>query len=270
MPSLDDRRLITDAFNECRWPDGEPTLETAWLGIYQMLLWYEHGYIHIREANDLRKNRIWQERARKAEQYIADALGIASKELQWTVDRMMKLPRWRDPDDSERSMQRNNPLGNGLRILTGEVLRRWGSPNFDYREEEPATNWWPGIQMPGRSEAPKVDVMVLRDNPRVLISCKWSGRHDRMSDVTNECQEYKAAAIKRQNMKLQHFVITNEVDGQRTDKILNQPCVDGLVLVHLPLLRELGTMTPMMEGAIGAARLIDLVDFVKLTHTWPK
>jgi hypothetical protein len=263
MPSLEDRRLVTDAFSECLWPDGEATLEAAWLGIYQMLLWYEHGYIHIREANDLRRNRIWQERARKAEQYIADALGIPAGEVEGQVDRMMKLPRW-------EGMQRNNPLGNGLRILTAEVLRRWGSGNFQYTEEEPAANWWPGIQMPGRSEAPKVDVMVLTDKPRVLISCKWSGRHDRMSDVTNECQEYKAAAIRRQNMQLQHFVITNEVDGQRTDKILNQPCVDGLILVHLPLLRELGTMTPMMKGAMGAARLIDLVDFVKLTHTWPK
>lgn len=263
MPSLEDRRLVTDAFSECLWPDGEATLESAWLGIYQMLLWYEHGYIHIREANDLRRNRIWQERAKKAERYIADALGIPAGDVEGQVDRMMKLPRW-------EGMQRNNPLGNGLRILTAEVLRRWGSENFQYKEEEPATAWWPGIQMPGRSEAPKVDVMVLTDNPRVLISCKWSGRHDRMSDVTNECQEYKAAAIRRQNMKLLHFVITNEVDGQRTDKILNQPCVDGLILVHLPLLQELGTMTPMMKGAIGAARLIDLVDFVKLTHTWPK
>jgi hypothetical protein len=56
-----------------------------------------------------------------------------------------------------------------------------------------------------------------------------------MSDVTNECQEYKAAAVRRQNMTLQHFVITNETDGQRSDKILNRPCVDGLILIRLPL-----------------------------------
>jgi hypothetical protein len=263
LPSLDDRRLVTDAFSDCRWPKGEPTLDTAWLGIYQMLLWYEHGYIHIREANDLRKSRVWQERAQHTEQYIANALGIGSQEVEPLVDKMMRLPRW-------QGMQRNNPLGNGLRILTAEVLRRWGSDNFQYKEEEPAANWWPGIQMPGRSEAPKVDVMVLTDKPRVVISCKWSGRHDRMSDVTNECQEYKAAAVKRQNMKLLHFVITNEIDGQRTDKILNQPCVDGLIMVHLPLVQELGTVTTMMEGAIGAGRLIDIVDFVKMTHTWPR
>jgi hypothetical protein len=78
----------------------------------------------------------------------------------------------------------------------------------------------------------------------------------------------KAAAVKRQNMTVQHFVITNELDGQRTDKILNQPCIDGLIMVHLPMAKELGTVTPMMEGAIGARRLLDLTDFVRLTSTW--
>ena len=97
-----------------------------------MLLWYEHGYIHIREANDLRKSRVWQERAQHTEQYIANALGIGSQEVEPLVDKMMRLPRW-------QGMQRNNPLGNGLRILTAEVLRRWGSDNFQYKEEEPAS-----------------------------------------------------------------------------------------------------------------------------------
>ena len=58
-------------------------------------------------------------------------------------------------------------------------------------------------------------VMFWRRTAAALYSCKWSGLHDRMSDVTNECQEYKAAAVRRQNMTLQHFVITNETDGQR-------------------------------------------------------
>jgi hypothetical protein len=264
MPSLQDRELITDAFyNACIWPTGRPELDDAWLAIFQILLWYEHGYIHIREANDLHKSRVWQERAKRAEAEIATALHLPPDQLSAHVDRMMSMPRW-------QGMQRNNPLGNGLRILVGEIFRRWGDNRLVYEEEVPAQNWFPGIQMPGRSEAPKIDVVALKgDTPRTIISCKWSGRHDRMSDITNECQEYKAAAVRRQNMHLQHFVITNEMDGQRSDKILNQPCVDGLVMIHLPLAQQLlGGLTPLMTGARAVRRLLDLSELVQATTTW--
>lgn len=264
MPSLADRQLVTDAFyNDCIWPAGTARLEDAWLAIYQMLLWYEGDYIHIREANDLRRNRTWQQRAKLAEAEIAKALGIEPDDLRGKVDLMMTLPRW-------KGMQRNNPLGNGLRILIGEVLRKWGDPRFVYEEEVHAQNWFPGIQMPGRSDAPQIDVVALMNQrPRTIMSCKWSGRHDRMSDITNECQEYKAAAIRRQNMTLQHFVITNEMDGQRSDKVINQPCIDGLVLVSLPLTQKLlGGLTPLMAGARGARRLLDLTELVQATFTW--
>ena len=90
-----------------------------------------------------------------------------------------------------------------------------------------------------------------------------------MSDVTNECQEYKGAAVQRQNMTLQHFVVTNEMDGQRSDKIINQPCIDGLAPIHLPLAEKMiGGLTPLMAGARGARRLLDLVELVQATYTW--
>jgi hypothetical protein len=56
--------------------------------------------------------------------------------------------------------------------------------------------------------------------------------------------------------------------GQRTDKILNQPCIDGLVMVHLPLATTIGTVTRMMERNIEEGRLLDLTQFVELTRTW--
>jgi len=286
VPSAEDRRIIVDAFDhDCIWPSGSPQLADAWLGIYQLLLWYAHGYLHIREANDLKKNKTWQGRATQAEEYIAAALGIKPDQLASHVDRMMQLPRWQVALEDKGTTascpqcghsfllpvegQRNNPLGNGLRILTAEVLRRWGDQRFTFTEEALATGWFPGIAMPGRSTKPKVDVLAHTDTrPRAIISCKWSGRHDRMSDITNECQQYKQAAIQQQNMNLLHFVITNELDGQRTDKVLNQPCIDGLVMVHLPLAKQIGTTTSMMERAIEDGRLLDLVDFVALTKQW--
>jgi hypothetical protein len=101
------------------------------------------------------------------------------------------------------------------------------------------------------------------------MSCKWSIRHDRISDPTNECTSYKAAAVQQQIMDLRYIVVTNEMDGQRLDKILNQPCVDTLVHVHLELAQALNNGgTPMMIAGRAATRLMDLTELVKSTFTW--
>ncbi len=294
MTSEADRRLVVGEFEAATYPGGVPSLETAWLGVYQVLLWYASPLLdikaiaaggpprvqdavdlieswlqstndapplHIREANDLKK-KVWRSRAGVAETFIAEALGVSVMELPGLLDRMMQLPRW-------ARMQRNNPLGNGLRILVAEILGRWGNPGLDFQEETKATRWFPGIQLPGRSRTPSIDVAVTQlDQPRAVVSCKWSIRHDRISDPTNECQEYKAAAVRRQMVGFRYFVVTNELDGQRLDKILNQPCVDGLVHIHLPLVRRITGETSLMKQAAANGKLMDLAEFVESTHGW--
>jgi hypothetical protein len=157
-------------------------------------------------------------------------------------------------------------------VLVAEVLRRWADSRFDYEEEEFATSWFPGMSLPGRSVNPRIDVLAVdraHRRPVAVLSCKWSIRHDRISEPTNECTTYKGAAIQNQIMKLKYYVITNEMDGQRLDKVMGQPCVDGLVHVHLDLVRSmLGGLTPAMDAAIPAGRLSDLADFAQSTHTW--
>ncbi len=286
MPSAQDREILTTAFYEqVIWPSGEPRLEDAWLAIYQLLSWYEHGYLHIREANDLTKPA-WQARASKAEDYVATALGVKATEVAAHVDRMMQLPRWHDVIAAEgttvtcphcghdfvlpKSQQRNNSLGNGLRILLAEVLREWGNPKLEYLEEARAAHEFPGIEMPGRSVRAKMDVLAKAGRkPRAIASCKWSARHDRVSDVTNECPQYKKAAIElEQIFDLRYFVVTNELDGQRTNKVLEQRCMDGVVMLHLPLAKTIGMMTETMEEERRKGRLLDLTELVQSTFTW--
>lgn len=182
------------------------------------------------------------------------------------MDRMMQLPRW-------QGLQRNNPLGHGFRMLVAECLRRWGDPRFVYREEARATEFFPGIRMPGRSAEPYIDVLAIRkDNnrPRAVISCKWGIRHDRISDPTNECTQYKSAAIQFQIMDLVYFVTTNEISGQRLDKVLTQPCVDALVHVNLDFVSHvIGGFTDTMTAGRAATRLLDLTELAELTFTWP-
>lgn len=265
-----DKQLVVECFDNARYPGGRAaSLEHAWLGIYQVLWWYHHvdsqnvHVLHVREANDLSK-AIWQKRAAVLESYIADAIDVEPRELKFHFDRMMKLDRW-------KGKQRNNPLGNGLRVLLSELCRRFANPEFDWVEEQDASALFPGIAMPGRSQRPKMDVVALRKDdgrPRAIISCKWAFKHDRISDPTNECQEYKAAAVRRQIMDMEYFVVTNEMSVSRLDKIINQPCVNQLVHVHLPGVAKLEPPSDLMANAIATGRMVDMVDFVRDSAKW--
>lgn len=266
MTSAADRALIVNAFDNASYPEGVGlTLDTAWLGIYQVLWWYDapHDVLHVRESNDLAK-AIWRERAANLEAYIANAIGIRPSQVKDHLDQMMKLPRW-------RGMQRNNPLGNGLRIMFSELCERYGNPAFSYHEEQDANLWFPGIRMPGRSQRPKVDVGAVRKSgrrPKAVLSCKWSIRHDRISDPTNECTQYKAAAVQQQIMDLRYYVLTNELSVSRLDKVINQPCVDGLIHVHLPSVALLEQPSVLMAQAVATGRLVDMADFIRDTAKW--
>ncbi|MCH9728730.1 MAG: hypothetical protein K0U84_03435 [Actinomycetia bacterium] len=264
MTSQADRSLLVEAFDSAIYPPGVGlTPETAWLGIYQLLWWYEHGVLHVREANDLKKP-IWRERAAGLETYIADQIDVDPSLLRHHVDLMMRLPRW-------EGMQRNNPVGNGLRILFSELCQRFANPAFSYPEEQDANNWFPGITMPGRSKKPKVDVAAIRKKggrPKAVLSCKWSIRHDRISDPTNECVQYKSAAVQQQVMDLDYYVLTNEMSVSRLDKVINQPCVDGLIHVHLPSVGVLEPPSDLMAHAVATGRLVDMADFIRDTAKW--
>jgi hypothetical protein len=69
--------------------------------------------------------------------------------------------------------------------------------------------------------------------------------------------------------KFGYYVATNEVDVQRLVKVVSQVCVDALVHVRLELVKYLyGKLPPEIITAMDKGRLLDLVDFVRLTHTW--
>jgi len=260
-----------------RYPSGLQ-VETAWLGIYQVLLWHEpvnmlgFGELpHIIDADKLRpsnpakrrtwtKAKPWQKHAQAVEEYVAKQLGIRANEVPKLTDGLMKLPDF-------EGMQRQNSLGIAFAGLVQYVLEKFGSDSLSYETEVEATEVFPGIDMAGRSETPRIDILVKRDDmPRAIISTKWSVRHDRLSDITNEGPIYKAAynRIYRQQRRdtLLYYVMTNEYDPSRLNKMLDDSGLDGVVHVHKPAVVQVCGLNGRL------VRLIDLADFVKLTHSW--
>jgi hypothetical protein len=171
------------------------------------------------------------------------------------VDLLLKHP-------SYIGFQRQNPLRAGFIGLVTHVLRTFGNPAIEYRNEVDATALFPGSRMTGRSESPSIDVLALKDGVlRTVISVKWSIRHDRISDITNECPVYKEAALKH-GWSLDFYAVTNEFDPARLHKALLDTCLNGLVHAH----KENVIAVCGMNGRLGG--MLDLKDLVALTNAW--
>jgi hypothetical protein len=278
MPSRE--QTVQDAiqiFEKADYPDGL-TPATAWQGVYQTLLWYEpvnwvgiEKLPHIIDADKLRPasaprrqswnaENAWQKRAILVEEHLAATLKCAAQRLPEKVDLLMKQPGY-------RGMQRQNSLGTAFAGLTKHILEKFGSKRVSYETEVDAGAVFPGITFPGRSSTPRIDVLaIMEGTPSAIISAKWSLRHDRLNDITNECPVYKAAyqRIFRQ-ARFQHlrfYVITNEYDPARLSKLLSDSCVDSLVHVHKAAVVEVCKLNSRLQ------ELKDLEDLVRATWTW--
>ena len=279
MPSRS--QTVADAiqlFENAIYPSGR-TSASAWLGIYQALLWYEtvnwagfSSLPHIIDADKLRpspasRRRVtgkpiaWQNRASKVEQYLAQQLSIQQGDVSRNLDQLMQLPDY-------HGLQRQNPLGTAFAGLVVHVLNTFGSHRLQYATEEAPAQAFPGITFPGRSRASRSDILATVDSvPRAVVSAKWSIRHDRLNDITNECPVYKAAYQRiyrgqQSHEGLLYFVVTNEFDPARLTKALDDSCVDGVVHVHKAAVVEVCKLDGRLD------RLLDLSDLVQMTYSW--
>lgn len=251
---------------------------TAWLGIYQALLWYEPvnwlGFSdlpHLIDADKLRpaspakkhtwkSPNVWQRRAHALSMYLAEQLGCPADSVPGKTDLLMKHPNY-------AGMQRQNTLGIAFAGLIKHVLEKFGSATVSYETEVEAVTIFPGITFPGRSTAPRIDVLVERNNvPRAIISAKWSLRHDRVNDITNECPVYKAAYQRiyrhASHNHLLYYVVTDEYDPARLNKMLDDTCVDGVIHVSKTAVVEVCGLNGRLT------QLINLADFVNATLSW--
>jgi len=262
-------------FTNAHYPQGGLTATSAWLGIYQTLLWYEpvngSGYTslpHIIEANQLRpparhrkkvklspRPSAWQKRAEALEKYLAQQLGCLPDQVINHVDQLMR-------DPSRQGLQRQNPLGIAFTAIVQYVLESFGSARVRFEMEVDANTIFPGIRIPGRSKTPSIDVVAFKNNyARAIISIKWSLRHDRINDITNECPSYKAAAM-MQRRELDYYVVTNEYAPARLNKILSDPCINGVAHVHKRAVDEVCGLDGRLDS------MLDLSDLVMQTHEW--
>lgn len=237
-------------------------VENVWLGIYQALLWYEGQFIHVIDADKLRPtkrrsaNLQWQRRAKALEKFLAERFLCESKDIRSRIDLLMAQSDF-------AGQQRQNPLGTGFIGAIQYVLRKFGGSSLTFAAEVAIKQVFKGQDVPGRTKNAKIDIVAFRHNiPRAIVSCKWSVRHDRINDITNECPAYKSAAETAFSLVPKFFLVTNEFDPARLTKILQDECIDGVVHVH----KEAVTEVCGLDGRL--ARLLDLSTFVQQSNSW--
>lgn len=233
------------------------------LGIYQVLMWHEQinafgikRLPHIIDADKLKskteKIKAWQRRAIDFEEYLADRLGCNPDEVHKYINLLFKQPEF-------EGLQGQNPRGIAFVGLIANGIEQFTDLKYKVRTEVDSATIFPGIVFPGRSKAASIDVLVEENrNPVAVVSIKWSVRHDRINDLTNECPAYKAAAQRLSRIDLKYYVVTNEFDRGRLDKILDDTCIDGVVHV------DKNAVINVCEQNGKLNDLIDLPDFFKL------
>ena len=245
------RRLVAE-FLTARGNDAA----NAWLAIYEALLWYDTvegmPLPHIMEVSALR-GAAWRRRAEGVHSYLAAAFAREPQEVPGSVDRLLSLPDF-------VGQQRQNPLGQGFVGAIHGVLSAVGCPDIDYRTEAPSTDFFPGIRIPGRTTVPKIDLAALREDRLVaVVSAKWSLRHDRLNDITNECPVYKEAAFRHWRRRPYYYVVTNEFSPARLRRLVEDPCIDAVIHVHAALVTEVCGLDIDVS---------DLANLIQLTSTW--
>ena len=261
---------VTQIFETAAYPKGGVNPTCAWLGIYQALLWYEpivtlpgrDSLPHIIDANRLTvrstkkgEPKVWQKYAIAVESYLATQLDVEPGRVAQMVDLLMKLPAY-------EGLQRHNILGSAFAGLMKHVLEQTGNPSLTYELEVSGNNAFPGVQLPTRTGEPFIDILVRKDGRNIgIISTKWSIRHDRINDLTSECRAYKNAATWT-DTKIVYFVATNEFDPARTQKLIEDKCIDGVVHVHKPLVTDVCGLNNRLN------ELIDLSNLIRLTDSW--
>lgn len=190
------------------------TTADSWVALYRLLLDYTHGVPRITDSNRLRHG-VWRGRAKQVEEALAEAMQCTPQEV---PDRLDVFMRQLYPPGT----QRMNPVGIAFACAIVYLLRRFGGENYEWMmEAKIGVDVFPEL---GDFRREKVDIVCFRqDTPFAVISSKWGIRHDRVRDLQEEADVYK-----KEVPGLKFFVMTDEFDSARLEKVLMYPTIDGV------------------------------------------
>jgi hypothetical protein len=126
-----------------------------------------------------------------------------------------------------------NPIGIAFACAVVYLIQRFSSGSYEWKmEARIGVDVFPGLRDFRRKS---VDIVAFyQGSPFAVISSKWGIRHDRVRDPQEEADTYKQEAP-----ALKFFVVTNEFDSARLQKVLAHPAIDGVFHIRRDLVWQL-------------------------------
>lgn len=200
---------------------GFARLDNIWLALYRLLLDYAHGVPRITDSNRL-KVGIWRERSKQIERALAAAMVCETRQVANHLDIFMRQLY-------SAGTQRMNPIGIAFACAVVYLLQRFSVGSYEWKmEAKIGVDVFPNLTGFRRKS---VDIVAFHQGQLfAVISSKWGIRHDRVRDPQEEADTYK-----REVPSLKFFVVTNEFDSARLQKLLTYPTIDGVFHIRRDL-----------------------------------
>lgn len=209
-----------------------PPQTNVWKTTYKVLLWYDQAgqeqLPHIIDFNLIKKKGSgWYKHAKYVDDHLKQEFGVDN--VGDHVDQLMVV--------AGKNIQRQNYTGIGFTCLIQDTLKRFC--NVSSRMEIPVASirGFEGADEIRSGFGNKPIDLIVRDESdfRLVISCKWSMRHDRIDEMIEQ-----ARILKQIKPTLTFFAVTNEFMKGRLQRAIDGNPIDAIYHVRLPLLRKLG------------------------------
>lgn len=151
--------------------------------------------------------------------------------------------------------KRRNLVGEGFEdILAAIVARISGAESLGVRNRV-VLHDLPGFHSPAPSEkSKKVDLAILSEEQRNLVSAKWSIRADREEQFSSDFETY--ARLESAGQNFSYTLVTNEFDAARLKAACERRRQNGLLFSHVVHINPQGVLAAYGESGRGAARQI--------------
>lgn len=177
------------------------------------------------------------------------------------------LSQWfsqRPPDEELRKLtrrihahlnqenKRRNLVGEGFEDVIAAVISRLTAANPLMIRNRALLHDLPGFHAPAPNEkSKKVDLAILGNSQRTLVSAKWSIRADREEQFLSDFEAY--ARLESAGQNFSYTLITNEFDAARLKAACERRRQNALLFTHVVHINPEGVLAAYGSSGRGAA-----------------
>lgn len=223
-----------ERFIENYFEDKSLSSESAWEHIYR-LVWSKNSQVdnlpEIKEHNKMRDTKVWPRRARRAEEYLNNRLGVNYQDSNFDlVFKAYAEEEGKEPE--EITNKRANVRGESFEYVLKYLINEFCGVSPLVKENVSELR---GFET-AKSQAVSEPDLVLFDEQDFLflISTKWTLRKDRLKQFIHEARFYR-----NRRPDLNITMLTNDIDTNYLTDLIEEDSIDRVYHVHKPLLFEI-------------------------------